>query len=139
MKSRLEKTFGNSILFFTAEYHSIQVVISRSSLHEQSLSSLVDHFEQSILSKAADIIRPVVLEKVTESSEINWPPTVGQLNDRSRDPIHLLENIYRHVLVGDPHHTLSEHKQRIVSSFSEDVVYSATRSHPPNRWCKPGD
>ena len=126
LKNRLIETFGDSILFLSPEYHSVQVVISRKCLHEQTLSSSVNFSEESIVTKAADVIRTKVLKKVKESPELAWPPSVDQLEDASRDPPDLLAKFYHRLIVGDCHHTLSEQKHRIIRSFSEDVMYAVS-------------
>ena len=123
LKKRLLETFGDSILFLSPEY---QVVISRKCLHEQTLSSSINFSEEAIVTKAADIIRINVLEKIKQSNELAWPPTVDQLQDASRDPSKLLEIFYQRLIVGDNHHILTEQKQRIVRTFSEDVMYTVS-------------
>ena len=70
LKNRLIKTFGNKILFATPENNSQQVIISENCLHEQTLSKSFEFCIESVVKKAAILIRKEVLKKIEKSCDV---------------------------------------------------------------------
>ena len=67
-------------------------------------------------------MRKKILKKNEKSCDVTWPPTIESLNDSSRKPPDIGETFFRHLLVGESHDAPSHKKERIIRSFSEDVL-----------------
>ena len=79
--------------------------------------------------KAAILVRKEVLKKIEKSCDVTSPPTIESLNDSSRKPPDIVETFFCHLLVGESDHTPNQKKERIIRSFSEDVMYSVSNGN----------
>ena len=87
MKASLERHFGEIINFITVEYHEVQIVISTQCIHEKTLSSYIELSDDRILLLATRTIRKSVDEMIMKSSQLSWPPSVVELESKSREPL----------------------------------------------------
>ena len=94
LKARLERHFDEIIYFITVEYHEVQIVISTECIHEKTLSSYIELSDNRILLLTARTIRKSVDEMIKKSSHLSWPPSVDELESKSREP---LEDLFEHI------------------------------------------
>lgn len=124
LKCRLQKTFGDNLIFLSHEYHSPGVVISKECMQTQTLSKTLQFSNKNIVKKSALALRDVALKFIDDMAADNcWPPTVESLNEKASKIPELLKLFYVHLLSKpELHHDVSERVNRLANSFSQDVV-----------------
>ena len=125
-KARLERHFGESICFIAVEYHEVEVVISTGCIHEKTLSSCIEFSYNSILVLAARIIRKSVDKMIKKASQLSWPPSVDELENKSREPPAELTAFFSKLLIDDSHHSIGSTKSRVVRSVADDIIYNVS-------------
>ena len=91
LKNRLIKIFGDKISIVTLEKNSQQVIVSENCLHEQTLSNSFEFCIESVVNKAAMLIREEVYKKIEKSRDVTRPPTIEKFIDSSRKPPDIVE------------------------------------------------
>ena len=72
LKDRLQKTFGDKLIFLSQEYHSLVVVISKECLQTQTLLNTIQFSNKSIVKKSAFALRDVVLKFIDDVADNPW-------------------------------------------------------------------
>lgn len=126
LKSKIMKSFGNSVHFFQPKYGS-EILYS----DEISTTSAVEHvYETSSseikrLESAAMLLRCNILEKQREYAETEWPPTTEYLNS-SVVPLHLTLFLQK-LLTPTKVKSVSEVFKRKINSIAQDICYCVTK------------
>ena len=94
LKSCLLETYGEKLLFVTAEETSPQVVISKQCLGRNATS--IRHSDEFVVKEVANILERAVSQSIADSPDVPWPPTVTSL--QSREPPEILKMIYGSIL-----------------------------------------
>ena len=87
LKSCLLETYGEKLLFVTAEENSPQVVISKQCLGRNATS--IRYTDEFVVKEAANFLKRDVLQNIADSPDVSWPPTFTSL--QSRKPPEILE------------------------------------------------
>ena len=128
LKDRLQKTFGDKLIFLSQEFHSPVVFISKECLQTQTLLNTLQFSNKSIVKKSAFALRDVALKFIDDVADNPWPPTVESLNERASKIPELLKLFYIHLLSKpEQHHDVSERVNRLADSFSQDVVSAISK------------
>ena len=121
LKARLLESYGDKILFVTADINSPQLVISKMCL--ETNASTIKHPDEFIVKKAANILKCSILKEIDDSSDLPWPPTVESL--KVREPPEILKTFYNTLLQKDnDHHSTGVKRNRLINSFSSDLMYA---------------
>ena len=126
LKSRLERDFGESICFITVDYHEVQIVISTECIHEKTLSSSIEFSDNHILILASRIIQKSVDEMINKASQLSWPPSVDELESKSREPPAELTAFLSKLLIDDSHHSIENTKSRVVRFIGDNIIYNVS-------------
>ena len=126
LKSRLERDFGDSICFITVDYHEVQIVISTECIHEKTLSSSIEFSDNHILILASRIIQKSVDEMINKASQLSWPPSVDELESKSREPPAELTAFLSKLLIDDSHHSIENTKNRVVRFIGDNIIYNVS-------------
>ena len=125
LKAHLKRHFGESICFITVEYHEVQIVISTECIHEKT-NSYTGFSNNRIFVLEAKIIRKLVDEMIKKSSQLSWPPSVDELESKSREPPAELTAFLSKLLIDDSHHSIGSTKSRVVRSVADDIIYNVS-------------
>ena len=126
MKACLERHFRESICFITVEYHEVQIIISTECIHEKMLSSYIEFSKNRILVLAARIIRKSVVEMIKKASQLSWPPSVDELESKSREPLAELTGFLSKLLIDDSHHSIGSTKSCVVRYIANNIIYNVS-------------
>ena len=81
--------------------------------------------EKRILNLAANILSQSVNKMIEEAEPLSWPPSVDELERKSREPPeHLLNFLNKLLTVPDSHHCIGNTKSRVAQSIADDIIYS---------------
>ena len=86
VKQKIEKEFGDKIMFLSVSYHEAQIVISRASLDDTNIGKFVKGSKEFILKEAARLIRKYIFDVIEHAPELQWPPTPDSLSAENRQP-----------------------------------------------------
>ena len=121
LKARLLQSYGDKILFVTADINSPQLVISKMCLERNT--STIKHTDEFIVKKAANLLKSSILKQIDDSTDLPWPPTVESL--KAREPPEILKIFYNTLLKKDnDHHSTGVKRNRLINSFSSDLMYA---------------
>ena len=85
------------------------------------------HWEDNrTLVLAATIIRKSVDEMIKKVSELAWPPSVDEIENKSREPPAELTAFLSKLLIDDSHHSIGSTKSRVVRSIADDIIYNVS-------------
>ena len=129
LKERLENRFGDTISFIKTEYHEVHIVISTECIREKTLSSYVEFSDKHILTLAARKIRQSVVNMIEQADPLSWPPSVDELERRSRETqVQLIQFLHK-LLIGDSHNSIGSTKSRIAQSIADDIIYNISNGN----------
>ena len=106
-------------LFLSPGYRKPDIVVSKASTETSSLPQYVKHTEDGMIVKTAELLRKRVLDTISTSFDMSWPPDVHSL--KNRKPPKILEAFYRNLLGFNKQ---TEKSVRIVNSLYSDVLYN---------------
>ena len=119
LKKRIECKFGEKIMFLSPGYCKPDILVSKASTETSSLPQYFEHTEDGMIVKTAELLRKRVLDTISTSSDMSWPPDVDSL--KNRKPPEILEAFYRNLLGFNKQ---TEKSVRIVNSLCSDVLYN---------------
>ena len=123
LKSHLLETYGEKLLFVTAEENSLQVVISKQCSGRNATS--IRHSDEFVVKEAANILKRAVLQNIADSPDVPWLPTVTSL--QSHEPPEILKMFYDKIVKSeDNHHRIGITRSRIMDSFCSDVMFAVS-------------
>jgi hypothetical protein len=125
VKQRLEKKFGDRIVFLSASYHEVQVVVSKAALTKTTLSSFMKDSNEFILKEAASALRRDIIEMIEHAPDLPWPPTTEALSSEDRQPPNSVKLFLTNVIHAT-HHQPGDDVQRYVNSLSQDLVHAVS-------------
>ncbi len=127
LKERLKDKYKDRLVFVSPEYHSPQVVFSKECMETQSMTKTLEFSDEYVVKKAAVKIRHAILEIIKDAAPLPWPPTVDSLQSAERRPPSLLKHFLKTLFSNDSPHSIAERIERLVMSFSDDIVYAVSR------------
>ena len=83
-------------MFLSPGYHKPDIEVSKASTETSSLPQYLEHTEDGMIVKTAELIRKRVLDTISISSDMSSPPDVDSLKNRKLPEI--LEAFYRNLL-----------------------------------------
>ena len=119
LKQRIECKFGEKIMFLSPGYREPDILVSKASTETSSLPQYFENTEDGMIVKTAELLRKRVLDTISTSSDMSWPPDVDGL--KNRKPPEILEAFYRNLLGFNKQ---TEKSVRIVNSLCFDVLYN---------------
>ena len=106
-------------LFLSPGYRKPDIVVSKVSTETSPLPQYFEHTEDGMIVKTAELLRKRVLDTISTSSDLSWPPDVDSL--KNRKPTEILETFYRNLLGFNKE---TEKSVRIANSLNSDVLYN---------------
>ena len=61
-----------------------------------------------------------------KASQLSWPPSVDELESKSREPPAELTAFLSKLLIDDSHHSIGSTKSRAVRSIADDIIYNVS-------------
>ena len=87
----------------------------------------------------ARIIRKSVDEMIKKASQLSWPPSVDELESKSREPPAELTAFLSKLLIDVSHHSIGSTKSRVVRSIADDIIYNVSNGgFLTAKQCAPG-
>ena len=102
-------------MFLSPGYRKPDIVVSKAFTETSSLPQYFEHTEDGMIVKTAELLRKRVLDTISTSSDMSWPPDVDSL--KNRKPPEILEAFYRNLLGFNKQ---TEKSVRIVNSLCSD-------------------
>lgn len=118
-------------MFFSPEYHSPKVVISKECLETQSLSKSVQLGEEFNVRRAESILKDKILAFIEEAPAVSWPPTVDSFSSSTSKIPDPMEVFFKTLLVTKNGH----HKDEDTVSRSRFCISYLKRKVLHNQTC----
>lgn len=128
VKQKIEREFGDKIIFLSVSYHEAQIVTSRSSLDDTNVGKFIKGSKEFILKEAARLIRKDLCEVIEQAPELQWPPTPDSLSAENRQPPASVREFILNVLHVTAH-TPGEDVCRYAYSFSQDLLHAVSKGN----------
>ena len=131
MKSWVQRNYGNYIVFLTAEVNKGQIIMSKQSLvaverGEKVVTETFPLSDDTSLKHAANVLRQIIDDYISQADDLPWPPTVESLKTRLASTPKLLLHFFK-VLLTESHHTISESISLLAESFVQDLLFAITK------------
>ena len=131
MKSWVQRNYGNDIVFLTAEVNKGQIITSKQSLvaverGEKVVTETFPLSDDTSLKHAANVLRQIIDDYISQADDLPWPPTVESLKARLASTPKLLLHFFK-VLLTESHHTTSESISLLAESFVQDLLFAITK------------
>ena len=63
---------------------------------------------------------------IKKAGQLSWPPSVDELESKSREPPAELTAFLSKLLIDDSHHSIGSTKSRVVRSIADDIIYNVS-------------
>ena len=122
LKQKIIYEFGDRLCRLKIDSKTLEVIVSTKGVSTTTISNQ----KTIILNEAAQLLREDVMEYASKFEETEWPPTTASLRSRlDTIPESVLQ--FMESLLKNPGHACSEKVQRLVTSFSGDIIYGITQ------------
>lgn len=124
VKEILQKIFPEQLLFVTVDYHSVQVVISLSSITNVDAKGFVKDNDRLCFGRVCEVLQLEMDEVIQNADPLPWPPTPESLRGPDRKvPPRLIEFIVDVLHRKDSHHLPGIETKRLAESYSQDILF----------------
>ena len=65
-------------------------------------------------------------EMIKKASQLSWPPSVDELESKSREPQAELTTFLSKLLIDTSHHSIGSTKSCVVRSIADDIIYKVS-------------
>ena len=122
LKKKIECAFPNELAFVAAKVNTAEVVICKS-VFESTYHCSID--KTTTVDEAALLLRKDILEYSSSLPQQSWPPRVDELEQQNAP--HSVKQFFATLLNSGKHSlTESDSKQRLIDSYSADMIHSVT-------------
>ena len=122
LKQRILDLYPNDLLFLTIDGKTPQIVVSREGITTTSTTNTKEY----LLKAAAKALHSEILEYEKSLPDLSWPPQIDVLKERNESIPSLVINFFD-ILLKAPGHSNSVFTQRLIDSFSQDLVHGVSR------------
>ena len=63
---------------------------------------------------------------IKKASQLSWPPSVNELESKSRKPPAELTAFFSKLLIDDAHHSIGNTKSQVVRSIADGNIYNVS-------------
>ena len=124
VKERLKSKFPQLLFFNCAKNKDSQIVAYKS--EEITVTDLFQKNRDEVIRFAATALRRDVVSFIENAAEIPWPPRSKDLRREDRNPPLSVQKFFR-VMLQDTHHSVGVNVDRLISSYSQDVVHAISK------------
>ena len=121
LKQRILDLYPDDLLFLTIDGKTPQIV-SREGITTTSTTNTKEY----LLKAAAKALRSEILEYEKSLPDLSWLPQIDVLKERNESIPSLVTN-FLDILLKAPGHSNSVFTQRLIDSFSQDLVHGVSR------------
>eukprot|EP00794_Sanderia_malayensis_P014842 gene14842-biopygen11931 len=122
LKSRIISVFGDQLYFLSVSKNIPEVVVNANAIDSHTLFNDREH----IIKQAAQFLREDILRFAKETPALSWPIMTDEVTSTAREPPSSVESFLRDLLTTKDH-AKSDHANRLVKSYSADLVHGVTK------------
>ena len=132
LKQRILDLYPDDLLFLTIDGKTPQIVVSREGTpqivvsREGITTTSTTNTKEYLLKAAAKALRSEILEYEKSLPDLSWPPQIDVLKERNESIPSLVTN-FLDILLKALGHSNSVFTQRLIDSFSQDLVHGVSR------------
>ena len=122
LKQRILDLYPDDLLFLIIDGKTPQIVVSR----ERITTTSTTNTKEYLLKAAAKALHSEILEYEKSLPDLSWPPQIDVLKERN-ESIPSMGTNFLDILLKAPGHSNSVFTQRLIDSFSQDLVHGVSR------------
>lgn len=124
VKEKLQTLFPDQLLYVTVDYHSVQIVISLTSVTNVDAKGFVKNNDRMCFDRVSGVLQREMDEVIGNAETLPWPPTTEALRRQDRKaPGHLIDFILDVLHNKKYHHVPGTEIKRFADSVAQDIIF----------------